>query len=122
MNRDRQTRQGRRQVDRLGVEVKLTNYTKDGESTRGVSYTKTSDSPKTINAIPDPGGTSVSLDLDGGDVDIDMVYMVRDDIAGIRDGGDNQASIIEHRNTRFIVNVKRDFLQAGQYVLACEKD
>lgn len=115
-------REGRRQVKRLGVTVSVVNYETQANTTRGMNYRETSESPKLIWAIPDPGGESVSLDTWGTDVSYDIVFIIRDDVAGITDGGDNRASEVIHNDDRFVVNKTDDYLNAGQRVLACESE
>ena len=122
MSIEQSAREGRRQVRRMGQQVTLTNFVEDEDTTRGTNYTESQDSPTQIWAIPDPGGESIDLDLWGPDVDYDIVFIVRDDVTGITDGGDNHASVIEHNGDTFVVNKSNDYLNAGQNVLACESD
>jgi Ethanolamine utilization protein EutJ (predicted chaperonin) len=112
-----------RALRRAGIEVDLYRYEVDEASTtsRGTPAALTDDSPKTILAIPDPGGKSVSYGVYGVEVDADQVYLVHE-TEPVDDGGGDGASRIVQDGDVYVVLDADSSQQHGFLVLECERD
>ena len=111
----------KRTLRRDGVDVDVYTY-ESGESTsRGTPHTPTEDSPRTIKAIPDPGGKSVAYGTFGVEVDADMVYLIHED-EEIDDGGGDGASRIVQGGNVFVVLDADNSQPHGFQVLECERE
>jgi hypothetical protein len=117
-------REGRRQIKRMGVPVTLTTKEQLSQGSHGSQWAASADSPHSIMAVPDPGGSTVEQDFSGMDDEADIVFMVRDDLSDttdgeLRDGGGEDASEIEYYDTTFRVEFISPYLAAGQVLLVC---
>lgn len=114
-----------RALRRAGVNVELFNFETVGdEDSRGQDWQQTDDSPQTIDAIPDPGGKSVSYGTFGVEVDADQVYLVVDALVdnGLSGGGGEGASVIRQDGKVYRVIDADRSLDHGFAVLECELD
>ena len=114
-----------RALRRTGVNVDLYNFEQAGEETsRGQPWTQTAESPRTVAAIPDPGGKSVSYGTFGVEVDADQVYLVDADLLeqGLRDGGGEGASVIVQFGKAYRVIEADRSQNHGFAVLECDLD
>jgi|AntDeeMinimDraft_8_1070380.scaffolds.fasta_scaffold02658_4 hypothetical protein len=115
----------RRALRRAGVAVDLYIFEQAGEeNSRGQPWAQTAESPRTVDAIPDPGGKSVSYGTFGVEVDADQVYLVDADLLeeGLRDGGGEGASVIVQFGKAYRV-IEADRTQNhGFAVLECDLD
>jgi len=115
----------RRALRRTGVDVELYNFEQDGgDGSRGQPWAQTPESPRTVDAIPDPGGKSVSYGTFGVEVDADQVHLVDADLLeeGLRDGGGEGASVIVQFGKAYRVIEADRSQDHGFAVLECDLD
>jgi hypothetical protein len=110
-----------RALRRAGVEVDLYRFESGEKTSRGRPTLMTEDSPKSIKAIPDPGGKSLSYGQWGVKVEADMIYLAHED-EEIDDGGGDGASRIVQNGDVFVVIDADSTLMHGFQVLECERD
>jgi len=114
--------QARRTLRRDGVLVDHYDMVADDvESSRGTPYSPSDESPISIEAIPDPGGKSVSYGVFGVEVDAEMVYLVHED-KDIDDGGGEGASVIVQEGRAYRVDDCDATQPHGFAVLECSRD
>lgn len=112
----------RRTLRRDGVDVDHYDMTADdASSSRGTPYSPSTESPTTIEAIPDPGGKSVAYGVFGVEVDADMVYLVHED-EPIDDGGGEGASVLVQDGRAYRVEDRDATQPHGFAVLECRRD
>ncbi|QBI90018.1 head closure protein, type 1 [Halobacterium phage ChaoS9] len=106
---------------RDGVDVALYRFDSGEQTSRGRQTVMAESSPKSIKAIPDPGGKSLSYGQWGVKVEADMVYLAHED-EEIDDGGGDGASRIVQNGDVFVVIDADSTLMHGFQVLECERD
>lgn len=118
-SRDRLKRASRRQIDRLGVPITVTDTEQVETTTHGTRHEQTD--PYEIPAIPDPDGESQYMFDFGRDVDYDMVFLCRDDdAASMTDGqSEERGSEIEFRGATFLVATVNMFHDNGVAIVGC---
>lgn len=115
----------RRRIDRLGQKLTLYLPTQFADTSYGEGW---QDGPQvTGNALVDFGGASSDYDgLFGVDVDADMTFYVRDDIADgvsepvrdMGDAGEEGAAVVEFHGDWFRVEEANTYADKGAMVLA----
>jgi hypothetical protein len=94
-----------RVIDRDGERATLTNYEQTGEDDYGTVWTETAASPTDIQVLPgtrrQPAPERTAYEA--GEVAVDAVYLAKDTVAGIRDGGGEGASRLAVSGKTYVV-------------------
>jgi len=117
-----QARATRRSIDQHGESATLTNYEQTGEDDYGEHWAETSDSPKAILVLPgtrrQPSAERSAYEA--GEAVVDAIYLAKDTVTGIRDGGGEGASGLAVDGQEYLVVDAVD--RAGATRLYCVRE
>lgn len=102
----------RQSVDRHGISVTLTNYSKTGEDDYGENYDDGTDHTITARPWSRTRGTEDRDNREAGEVDADRLFVVKDNETGINSisagAGKGASEITENGTTYYIIRVREN--------------